>query len=84
MRDQSVEDKVMLAIKGYEWVRENHGSLFDRGAADSYYSRLPEPHYGGVGGESGKRNDVFSSEEIEEYMAGFDHNEGSGLKKDYN
>ena len=74
----------MLALKGYEWVRENHGSLFDRGAADSYYSRKPCPHYGGVGGESGKRYDVLSSKEIKEYMAGFEYNEAHGDKKDYN
>ena len=84
MRDQSIEDKVMLALKGYEWVRENHGSLFDRGTADSFYHRRPDPHYGGVGGESGKRHTVYLAEEVAEYMAGFEYNEAHGDKKNYN
>jgi len=32
-----------------------HGGPFDRGSADSWYSRPFNPHYGGVGGDSGSR-----------------------------
>ena len=35
----------------WQFVRENHGSLYDRGQADSYYHRAPLAHYGGVGGD---------------------------------
>ena len=33
----------------------SHGSPFDRGSADSWYSRPQDPHKGGVGGDSGPR-----------------------------
>lgn len=74
---------IVRAIKGPEWIRERHGSLFDRGAADSYYHREPDPHYGGVGGDSGPRVAVWHFGGMAEYMAGYNHNEQSGFKKDY-
>ena len=70
------EDVVMLDI-----VRGNHGSLFDRGSADSYYGRYPEPHYGGVGGNSGPRVAVSDQASVDEYMQGYDYNEKYGDKK---
>ena len=60
-----------------------HGSFFDRGAADSYYSRPRNAHRGGVGGASGPRIDASLAEEIEAYNAGYDWNEQSGDKKDW-
>ena len=59
----------------------SHGSWFDRGAADSYYGRVPEPHRGGVGGDSGPRIVASHPEEIETYMAGYNWNEKFGDKK---
>ena len=30
---------VVRALRGWQFIRKNHGSLFDRGTADSYYGR---------------------------------------------
>ena len=60
-----------------------HGSFFDRGAADSYYDRIRDPHRGGVGGDSGPRIDATNFEEVEAYNAGYDYNERFGDKKDW-
>jgi hypothetical protein len=81
----TVEDqqKIIRALKGWEFVRERHGSLYDRGSADSYYGREPDPHYGGVGGDSGIRVTVMYDEAVSEYMAGYNDNEQGGHKKDY-
>ena len=76
-------DNIVRALKGWQFVRANHGCLFDRGAADSYYGRAPEPHYGGVGGDSGQRVAVTDPASVAEYMAGYDENERYGDKKDW-
>ena len=60
-----------------------HGSFFDRGAADSYYHRGRDPHRGGVGGESGPRIEATEPAEIHAYNAGYDYNEEFGDKKSY-
>lgn len=78
---QTEKEKVVGALKGWEFVRDRHGSLYDRGSADSYYGRAPEPHYGGVGGDSGMRVKVMYPEAIAEYMAGYNWNEQFGDKK---
>lgn len=66
------------------WVFDRkHGSLFDRGHADSYYDRTPVPHYGGVGGGSGPCVPVTDPIMVAEYMAGYDDNETNGDKKDW-
>jgi hypothetical protein len=83
MLDQAEAEAIVRALKGWQFVRENHGSLFDRGAADSYYGRVPEPHYGGVGGDSGIRVKVMYPEAVAEYMAGYDDNEQFGSKKEW-
>jgi hypothetical protein len=64
---------------------QKHGNAFDRGSADSYYGRERNPHCGGVGGNSGPRIEMslLSSEEINDYHAGYDYNEQHGDKKDY-
>ena len=80
---QTAKEKVVGALKGWEFVRTNHGCLFDRGAADSYYSRGRDPHYGGVGGDSGPRVAVTDPASVAEYMAGYDENERYGDKKDW-
>ena len=77
------QEQVVRALKGPEWIRTNHGSLYDRGSADSYYHRLPGPHYGGVGGDSGPRVEVKDEDSVAEYMAGYNDNEQSGAKKDW-
>ena len=61
-----------------------HGGAFDRGSADSYYHRSPNPHY--------FASDTYASDpitaepgtaEYEAYMAGYDYNEQYGDKKDW-
>lgn len=77
------EERTLRALRGPQWIRERHGSLFDRGMADSYYSRAPQPHYGGVGGDSGPRVAVTDKESVAEYAAGYEHNERMGFRKVY-
>ena len=79
----SEKDQTWRSLKGWQWVRTNHGSLYDRGSADSYYNRGPGPHYGGVGGGSGERVVVSDKESIAEYMAGYKDNEELGSKKEW-
>jgi hypothetical protein len=63
--------------------QQQHGNWFDRGSADSYYGRRPNPHRGGVGGNSGPRIEASEPSEVEAYMAGYDYNEQYGDKKSY-
>jgi hypothetical protein len=75
---------VVRALRGWQFQRKNHGSLYDRGSADSYYGRPHDPHYGGVGGDSGPRVDQgLSIDEIKEYYAGYEYNERFGDKKEW-
>jgi hypothetical protein len=74
---------VVRALRGPQFDRKRHGGLYDRGSADSYYGRPANPHYGGVGGESGPRVDNLTPEEANEYLAGYEYNERFGDKKDY-
>ena len=74
---------VVRALRSWQFQRK-HGSLYDRGSADSYYGRARDPHYGGVGGDSGPRVDQgLTIDEIKEYYAGYEYNERFGDKKDY-
>ena len=74
---------VVRALRGWQFMRGKHGCLYDRGSADSYYGRSRDPHYGGVGGDSGPRVDQLTDEEVAEYQAGYTYNELYGEKKDY-
>jgi len=62
-----------------------HGSPFDRGSADSYYGRMRNPHRGGVGGDSGPRieSNEMTLQEIADYGAGYNYNESTGERKQY-
>lgn len=81
---QAEKEKVFKILKDqWQFVRENHGSLFDRGSADSYYGRSRTPHYGGVGGDSGPRVEVTDAASIAEYLLGYEENEKFGDKKDW-
>jgi len=63
----------------------DHGMAYDRGMADSWYSRPIDPHYwtdGSYGGDKIERKDM-TSEEIEAYMAGYMINEDEGGKKQW-
>jgi hypothetical protein len=80
--EKTVADTVN-ALKGPQFIRKNHGSLYDRGSADSYYGRVRDPHYGGVGGDSGPRVVVTDTESVAEYIAGYEDNEDFGDKKEW-
>lgn len=60
---------------------QRHGGPYDRGGADSYYGRPPQPHYyvGGTG--SSERVHNLTPQEIEAYNAGYEDNELSGSHK---
>jgi hypothetical protein len=77
------QEAVVRALRGWQWVRGTHGCLYDRGSADSYYGRAPNPHYGGVGGESGERVNVNDPQSVTEYLAGYEDNELNGSKKEW-
>jgi hypothetical protein len=44
---------------------------------------MPSPHYGGVGGDSGPRVEVYDEASVAEYLAGYEYNERFGDKKDW-
>jgi hypothetical protein len=81
MMEPTEQEKVVRALKGWQFVRGTHGGLFDRGSADSYYGRMPNPHYGGVGGDSGPCVEVTDPDSVAEYLAGYEDNERFGDKK---
>jgi hypothetical protein len=69
------------ATKRYD---QAHGGAFDRGAADSWYSRGRNPHMypNGTGNLPKIEMSLMSPEEIEAYHAGYDWNEEFGGKKE--
>ena len=69
------------AAKGRE-----HGSPFDRGGADFWYNRGPNPHYWPDGTGFGDRitMDSMTPHQLEEYMAGYKTAESNGDQKDWN
>jgi len=77
------QERVLKILKGWQFDRKQHGCLFDRGSADSYYGRRRDPHYGGVGGDSGNRVDQLTEEEAQEYHRGYTYNELYGDRKSY-
>jgi len=83
MLDQKEAEAIVRSLRGWQFMRGKHGCLYDRGSADSYYGRSRDPHYGGVGGDSGPRVDQLTPEEIAEYQAGYTYNELYGDKKDW-
>ena len=73
----------MIAEDIRERFDTSHGTPFDRGSADSWYSRPFRPHYGGVGGDSGSRVELvdMAVDDIVAYTAGYNWNEQYGGKK---
>jgi hypothetical protein len=60
-----------------------HGDPFDRGSADSYYGRRPNPHKypNGTGNPPLIEGQELTDDEVREYNAGYAFNEESGDKK---
>jgi hypothetical protein len=78
------QEKVVRILKDQvQFQRDRHGSLYDRGSADSYYRRSPSPHWYPLGTGNGEPITDLTVEEIEEYYAGYEDNEKFGDKKDW-
>ena len=77
-----VDSVPTVEFKGQTY-RVTHGSPFDRGSADSYYGRAQSPHWYPEGSYHGEKIAELNSAEIEEYHAGYDHNEQYGHKKSW-
>jgi hypothetical protein len=64
---------------------QRHGGPFDRGSADSWYSRSFDPHY--YSGDTHTSDRVgladMTAEEITAYTAGYNWNEQFGDKKSW-
>jgi len=77
------KEQVVRALKGPQFDRERHGSLFDRGSADSYYGRVQDPHWFPQGSYNGEKVTNLTDEERTEYLAGYAWNELHGDKKSW-
>lgn len=75
--------KEILLDERNAFDRKRNGSLFDRGSADAYYHRAFEPHWYPEGTYNGEKITNLTSEEIEEYRAGFKYQESTGVFKEY-
>jgi hypothetical protein len=64
-------------------VDRSHGSPWDRGSADSYYSRPRDPHYYPEGTHNGERVIGLTHDQVKQYLAGYAHNERCGDKKNW-
>ena len=62
-----------------------HGSPFDRGAADSWYSRPQDPHWYPNGSYVGNRIESkdMNIAEMRAYFMGYEYNEQFGGKKSW-
>lgn len=56
---------------------KRHGGPYDRGSADAYYRRSPEPHYFEGDTYSSKRisESEMTAEEIKAYLKGYEEEE---------
>ena len=78
------KERVFNILQGQpQFDRSRHGSLYDRGSADSYYGRPPSPHWWPLGTGNGQKIVDLTKAEREEYYAGYKHNEEFGDKKDW-
>jgi hypothetical protein len=64
---------------------KRHGGPFDRGMADFWYHRPPQPHYyvGGTYTSDKVTQSDMTEAEIEAYHAGYAEAEACGGQKDY-
>lgn len=63
-----------------------HGGPFDRGSADCYYGRPFDPHFyvNGTGSsERVKINKDDMPQAYQEYLEGFEHQESTGVTKQW-
>ena len=73
-----------VEFQGIEYDAQ-HGSPFDRGSADSWYSRPQQPHWYPEGSYNGDRVEAkdMSLQQMREYFRGYEYNEQFGGKKDW-
>jgi len=64
-------------------LNHSHGSLWDRGSADSYYGRPRDPHYYPDGSYNGERITDLTPEQVKEYLDAYEWNEKHGDKKSW-
>lgn len=64
---------------------QRHGGPFDRGSADSWYSRPRNPHYfvGATYRSELVEQAQMTPEQVQAYLAGYQWNEQFGGKKDW-
>lgn len=77
------KQQVVNTLTGPQFDRKRHGSLYDRGSADSYYGRPTDPHWYPEGTGNGERVEALTRAEVEEYLDGYEWNEQHGDKKDW-
>jgi hypothetical protein len=82
-RSEKALEETVVDLKTMAFDRNRHGSLYDRGSADSYYDRARYPHWYPYGTYNGDCVLAVTEEEIAEYMAGYDWNEEHGDKKSW-
>jgi hypothetical protein len=80
---EEVPEETVVDLKTLAFQRNRHGSLYDRGSADSYYGRERYPHWYPNGTYNGDCVLGVTEEEIAEYMEGYDWNEEFGDKKSW-
>lgn len=54
-------------------INHRHGSAYDRGSADAYYGRAPDPHYYLGATYTTKRigKEDMTQDEIDSYLSGY-------------
>lgn len=88
------ETLAILDVKEYELndkagaydAYKEHGLAFDRGAADAWYARGPEPHYWPEGSYKGTmvEKEQMTLNELDAYYAGYYiHEADPGYRKQY-
>ena len=83
---RSLDEYTQLDAHGeYDNFKE-HGMPYDRGAADAWYARGPDPHYwpGGTGAGTRVEMAQMTLKQIDAYYAGFYiHDADPGYRKQY-
>lgn len=80
---QSDLDKLNSTYAGKWAPYAYHGGPFDRGGADYYYWREPQPHKYPEGTYNGERVTDLTEEERAAYWAGYKQAEEMGDRKDW-
>jgi hypothetical protein len=75
----------MITLETRNNYDQRHGGAFDRGSADSWYSRPRNPHlYTGDTGSSERIAEAqMTPSEVQAYLAGYQWNEQFGGKKSW-